>query len=129
MQLIIIILSCKLTRSTCIVQVYCLVGDLTRCVECPSTAYGFEVLPGIGAQWRDFNACKKDMVDGLVHPDSVSTVVYCNISLARRTMNYIAMGRLPVKYRGTECVRNPPAATTQRLWRRRSISLALSGVS
>lgn len=36
---------------------------------------------------------------------------------------------LPVKYKGTECVKKPPAATTQRLWSRRTRSLALSGVS
>lgn len=36
---------------------------------------------------------------------------------------------LPVAYNGTECVKNPPAATTQRAWSRRTRSLALSGVS
>lgn len=37
--------------------------------------------------------------------------------------------KLPVAYKGTECVKKPPAATTQRVWRRRTSSLALSGVS
>lgn len=36
---------------------------------------------------------------------------------------------IPVAYKGTECVKNPPAATTQRAWSRRTRSLALSGVS
>lgn len=37
--------------------------------------------------------------------------------------------KIPVAYKGTECVRKPPAATTQRVWRRRTSNLALSGVS
>lgn len=37
--------------------------------------------------------------------------------------------KLPVAYKGTECVKKPPAATTQRVWRRRTSNLALSGVS
>lgn len=36
---------------------------------------------------------------------------------------------LPVAYKGTECVRNPPAAMTQRVCSRRTSSFALSGVS
>jgi len=37
--------------------------------------------------------------------------------------------KLPVIYKGTECVKKPPAATTHLLWRRSSMSFALSGVS
>ena len=42
---------------------------------------------------------------------------------AKSTMN------LPVAYNGTECVKKPPAATTQQVCSRRTSSLALSGVS
>lgn len=36
---------------------------------------------------------------------------------------------LPVAYKGTECVKKPPAAITQRVCSLRTKSLALSGVS
>lgn len=36
---------------------------------------------------------------------------------------------LPVAYKGTECVKKPPAATTQRVWSLSTSRRALSGVS
>ena len=52
-----------------------------------------------------------------------TTTWLCYEKICMQTM------KLPVAYKGTEWVKKPPAATTQRAWRRSSSSLALSGVS
>lgn len=94
-------------------------------MKCPSTADSLKVFSGIRANGRNFHACfiikRKETVLGYEAK---------LLSLLKQLLfEFYMCNKVPVAYRGTEWVRKPPAATTQRVCRRRTSSRALSGVS
>lgn len=124
--------------------------DLTRCMKRSPSTYRFQVFTSIRTEWWHFNTWKRgndiswkekeELSKTIIFATKNTLSIYLFLSkiLCVRTIVQprlylfsprIWSNNLPVAYKGTECVKKPPAATTHRVWSRRTSSFALSGVS
>lgn len=113
-----------------------LICYLARGMECSSPAYSLQVFSSVRTKGRNLYTCETNinvfMSVRIYHIYDEPPFVLCKLHSSHSYYKFKQEKPwyiLPVAYNGTECVRKPPAATTQRVWRRRTMSRALSGVS